>query len=272
MPRGAAAVGGTPGLRLMPPGAMLMRRASASVGARDGRPVCSWAGKAQEGSIHTLIQERRLLCPACPPSSTTKSQASIPTNRCHQPPSLLPGASPAPPRRCPTPWWTRCAAPRPWPPSRTGSPWRQSAASTGSPVAWQEGRGPFMRGCTAPQQSQPFPQFAIQSGSNKSFSRPAEISTSTFSQSNPRPHLHRLGLGVHVDKHERLAAAAQARLQQVRELGVAVRDVPALGGQRLRWAREWRMQHRLVGHGRPRPDTGRHVGSAARRPQSINKK
>mmetsp|Transcript_2081 Transcript_2081/g.5119 ORF Transcript_2081/g.5119 Transcript_2081/m.5119 type:complete len:407 (-) Transcript_2081:809-2029(-) len=39
-------------------------------------------------------------------------------------------------------------------------------------------------------------------------------------------------LGVDVDKHERLAVAAEAGLQQVRQLGVAVRDVTGLGGQR----------------------------------------
>jgi hypothetical protein len=64
MPRGAAAAGATPGLRFRPPppGAMLMRLASASVGAREGRPVCR--AERQAGRDGAVSKHRWQQCQA----------------------------------------------------------------------------------------------------------------------------------------------------------------------------------------------------------------
>ena len=246
MPRGAAAAGGTPGLRFMPPGAMLMRRASASVGASEGRPVCTrkarTASNVAQGAPtawRLSFRPRRLLPAAC-------TTSALPRNckpHCSSHPALLPSARPHQRRHAAAPLHGADVAlgaalgrglalvhlgrkpQRAQALLRAGRSGQAAAPSAGLPAPPAR-----LFKCKLPGRRRPPPAKALGFASPR-LAR-ARSTPEALPPSQPR-HLHRLWLGVDVDKHERLAAAAQARLQQVRQLGVAVRDVPALGGQRL---------------------------------------
>ena len=250
MPRGAAAAGGTPGLRLRPPpGARLMRRASASVGAREGRPVCGvWGGRRRGGAgQHAQVSP-------LPPSSAGR-RASAPAG------AGVFAAPPIPPPPTPTPTPPRLTSiPAPphsavvtwrWaPPLAAVSHWLTLAAKRRehSDSCGRGGKAGSFSGALRPVRcggaAAEAPggarwRQAGQAGAGlvcpigRPRPRRRELPRKQAPPRPPPPHLHRLRLWVDVDKHERLAAAPQAGLQQVCELGVAVGYVGAAGGQRL---------------------------------------